>query len=154
MKKLGFDQVGSNMPFYFAAFAYPNDMKKILKESKQQFRIQNDLLCQATFIVRQVDNAFNRFSRKVFDDVLAIPQVSFLVQYYLDNSNELVTDPKVFETCYQILGDKSRDFKQKTSPHAEFDENMDTMFNNFTKNTDFLSKNSRPSIFGLKFIIC
>lgn len=98
VEKLGFNQVGANMPFYFAAFAYPNDMKKILKESKQQFRVQNDLLCSASFIVRQVDNAFNRFSKKIFDEVLAIPQISFLIQYYLDNADDLVRDPKIFET--------------------------------------------------------
>jgi hypothetical protein len=143
IKKIGFNEVGPNMPFYFAAFAYPNDMKKILKESKQQFRIQNDLLCQASFTVRQIDNAFNRFSKKVFDEVLAIPQIAFLIKYYLENCDELVKDPKIFETCYEILREKSQDYKSKTSRHAEFDLSMDGMFEDFNLHTNFLSKNCK-----------
>lgn len=143
VQKLGFNEVGPNMPYYFAAFAYPNDMKKILKESKQQFRIQNDLLCQASFIVRQIDNAFNRFSKKVFEEVLAIPQISFLIQHYLKNSDELVTNPAIFETCYKILGQKTQDYTQKQSPHAEFDTNMDSMFEDFNMHSNFLSKQAK-----------
>lgn len=56
VQKLGFNDFGKNMSFYFAAFAYPSDMRKILEESKQQFRTQNEILSQATYIVELVDN--------------------------------------------------------------------------------------------------
>ena len=88
MEKLGFNSFGKNMPFYFAAFAYPSDMRKILEESKQQFRTQNETLSHATYIVELVDNWFNRFSKKILNDMLAIPQISFLIHYvYLDRLN-------------------------------------------------------------------
>lgn len=131
------------MPFYFAAFAYPSDMKKILKESKQQFRTQNELLCQATYLVHLVDNAFNRFSKKVFDDLLAIPQVAFLIQYYLDNAQDLVSEPIIFEQCYAILGNKCKDFNKRISPHHDFDHDMNEMFLDFSSHANFLSKNCR-----------
>jgi hypothetical protein len=97
MHKLNFQELGINMPFYFGAFAYPSDMRKILEESKQQFRTQNEILSHAIYIVELVDNCFNRFSKKVLNDLLAVPQFSFLIHYYLTNVDDLSEYPRPFQ---------------------------------------------------------
>mgnify|MGYP003572333729 CR=1 FL=1 len=101
--KLGFSGFAENMPFYYAAFAYPNDMRKILEESKSHYRTKNDLLSQALFIVRLVDNCFNRYSKKVLQDVLSVPQFSFLINHFLNNVDDLSEYPKPFQKCSKIL---------------------------------------------------
>jgi len=103
MMKLGFEDFSLNMAFYFGAFAYPSDMRKILEESKQQYRTQNEVLSQALYIVQLVDNCFNRFSKKVLNDILSIPQFSFFIQYYLTNVDDLSVYPKPFQNCYKTL---------------------------------------------------
>lgn len=103
MPALGFSSFNMNMPFYFGAFAYPSDMRKILEESKQHYRNQNEVLTQAMYIVGLVDNCFNRFSKKILDDLLAVPQFSFLINYYLSNVDDLGDYPKPFQNCYEIL---------------------------------------------------
>lgn len=100
---LGFSNFSKNMPFYFGAFAYPNDMRKILEESKQQYRTQNAVLTQAIYIVELVDNCFNRFSKKILNDLLGVPQFSFLLHYYLTNVDDLSTYPAPFQNCYCTL---------------------------------------------------
>lgn len=103
MKKLNFSDFSCNMAFYFGAFAYPSDMRKILEESKQQFRTQNEVLSQALYIVQLVDNCFNRFSKKVLNDMLSIPEFSFIINYYLSKVDDLSEYPASFQKCYKIL---------------------------------------------------
>ena len=103
MNKLGFSSFSNNMAFYFGAFAYPSDMRKILEESKQQYRTQNEVLSQALYIVQLVDNCFNRFSKKVLNDMLSIPQFSFFINHYLANVDDLSEYPKPFQNCYKTL---------------------------------------------------
>jgi len=103
MKKLNFNDFSNNMAFYFGAFAYPSDMRKILEESKQQYRTQNEVLSQALYIVQLVDNCFNRFSKKVLNDMLSIPQFSYFINYYLVNVDDLSEYPKPFQNCYKTL---------------------------------------------------
>lgn len=103
ISKLNFNNFASNMAFYFGAFAYPSDMRKILEESKQQYRTQNEVLSQALYIVQLVDNCFNRYSKKVLNDMLSIPQFSFLIYYYLSNVDDLSSYPKPFQNCSKIL---------------------------------------------------
>jgi hypothetical protein len=103
MKKLNFSTFSNNMSFYFAAFAYPSDMRKILEEAKQQYRTQNELLSQAIYIVQLVDNCFNRFSKKVLNDMLSIPQFSYFINYYLTNIDDLMEYPKPFQNCHKTL---------------------------------------------------
>lgn len=113
MERLGFNDFGKNMPFYFAAFAYPSDMRKILEESKQQFRTYHETISQAIFIVELVDNCFNRFSKKVLNDLLTIPQISFFINYYLSNINESFSEyPKSFKSWYDVLL-KSKEYVEK-----------------------------------------
>ena len=112
MERLGFNEFGKNMPFYFAAFAYPSDMRKILEESKQQFRTQNETISQAIFIVELIDNCFNRFSKKVLNDLLTIPQISFFINYYLSNVNDFSEYPKSFKSWYDVLL-KSKEYVEK-----------------------------------------
>lgn len=130
MQTLGFNTFANNMPFYFAAFAYPSDMRKILEESKQQFRTQNEIISQATYIVELVDNWFNRFSKKILNDMLSIPQISFFIHYYLTNVDDFSEYPRSFKSCYDILI-KSRDNLGKYSDSSS-------------------SRNSRLSAFILK----
>lgn len=103
ISKLNFSSFSNNMAFYFGAFAYPSDMRKILEESKQQYRTQNEVLSQALYIVQLVDNCFNRYSKKVLNDMLSIPQFSFLISYFLSNVDDLSSYPKPFQNCSKIL---------------------------------------------------
>lgn len=103
MPMLNFSDFAPNMAFYFGAFAYPSDLRKILEESKQQFRTQNEVLSQAMFIVELVDNCFNRFSKKILNDILSVPQFSFLIHYYLENVDDLSEYPKPFQNCFSTL---------------------------------------------------
>ena len=103
MPTLGFSSFSKNMPFYFGAFAYPSDMRKILEESKQQFRTQNEVLTQALYIVELVDNCFNRFSKKILTDLMGVPQFSFLINYYLTRVDDLSEYPKPFQNCFNTL---------------------------------------------------
>lgn len=103
MPILGFNSFSMNMPFYFGAFAYPSDMRKIIEESKQQYRTQNEVLTKALFVVELVDNCFNRFSKKILNDLLAVPQFSFLIHYYLENGEDFTNYPKPFQNCEKTL---------------------------------------------------
>ena len=103
MPTLGFSSFSKNMPFYFGAFSYSSDMRKILEESKQQFRTQNEVLTQALYIVELVDNCFNRFSKKILTDLMGVPQFSFLINYYLTRVDDLSEYPKPFQNCFATL---------------------------------------------------
>lgn len=127
MNKLNFNELGINMPFYFGAFAYPSDMRKILEESKQQFRTQNEILSQAIYIVELVDNCFNRFSKKVLNDLIAVPQFSFLIHYYLKNVDDLSEYPRPFQKWYEVLI-KSKDFLQSADEESSKKLNRNNTF--------------------------
>lgn len=117
MDTMNFNQFGTNMPFYFGAFAYSNDMRKILDESKQQFRTQNEVLSQWIYIVELVDTCFNRFSKKVLSDLMAVPQFSFFINHYLNNAGDLSGYPKPFQNCYSSL-QKAEDMMKRSDEEA------------------------------------
>lgn len=113
--ELGLSSFGPNMAFYFSLFAYSCDMRKILEKCKANLYLCNEvdldimLINKAIQLINLIENALNRFSKKIFNRLIDIPEISYLIQHFLANGQESLEINKEFEECIKILDDKSKD---------------------------------------------
>ena len=66
-------------------------------------------------IINLIENALNKFSKKIFNKLIEIPEIAYLVQHFINNSNESLESMKEYEECYKILDDKSKSVVEKYS---------------------------------------
>ena len=113
VEDLGLDKFGPNMAFYFALFAYSCDMRKILEKSKATFylcansEIDVPLINKAIQIINLIENALNRFSKKIFNKLIDIPEIAYMIQHFLAQNPESLENTREYEECIQILDEKS-----------------------------------------------
>lgn len=113
--ELGLNNFGPNMAFYFSLFAYSCDMRKILEKSKTTFYIcansEDDipLMNKAIQIINLIENALNRFSKKIFNKLIDIPEIAYMIQHFLAQNPESLENTKEYEECIKILDEKSRE---------------------------------------------
>jgi hypothetical protein len=114
VKDLKLDSFGPNISFYFSLFAYSCDMRKILEKSKSgpylsdNYDIDIPLIYKAIQLINLIENALNRFSKKIFSKLINIPEISFMVQHYLASNPESFENSKEYEECIKILDEQSK----------------------------------------------
>ena len=55
-----------------------------------------------------IENALNKFSKKIFNKLIEIPEIAYLVQHFLNNKQDNIENIKEFEECCMILDEKSK----------------------------------------------
>ena len=109
VNELGLIQKSENMEFYVIALAFPTQTLKMLKEIKSKSKLTINMVKQGISIVKLIDGALNRFSKKVFKTFMEIPEISFMVQHYLASNADHLSKIEGFETCIKIIKDKSNE---------------------------------------------
>lgn len=115
VEQLGLADFGPNIAFYFCLFAYSCDMRKILEKSKGQMYLVDApdadvfLINKAIQLINLIENALNRFSKKIFHRLMEIPEISYLIQHYFKHGHESYENNTEYLDCVKILDEKSRD---------------------------------------------
>jgi hypothetical protein len=102
--ELEFPIQANNFQFYFLALAYPSELKKVLSDEDQ-----NAVVNQAVSVVTLIENVLNRFSKKIFKHFMEVPEISVLVQHFLNNNTEDLDNIEGFEPCINMLDEKSKE---------------------------------------------
>ncbi len=97
----------SNYSFYYLALACPGELKKLLNDTHAD-EVHKATIERAFSVVNLIENVLNRFSKKIFKHFMEIPEVSALVQNYL-NSEDYLEDCEGFEPCISLLDEKSKE---------------------------------------------
>jgi hypothetical protein len=97
----------NNYEFYYLALAYPSELKKVLNDAKNASKQQTYVINQALAIVKMFENVLNRFSKKIFNNFMEIPEIAFLVQHFLRENTEKLDHIVGFENWVSILEEKS-----------------------------------------------
>ena len=103
----------NNFPFYYMAIAYPSELKKVLNEAKNSQRNKVSIVNQSLSIVKLIENVLNRFSKRIFNDFMEIPEISVLVQYFLRHNTENLGRIEGFQNWVNILDEKSAEVVDK-----------------------------------------
>lgn len=108
-EEMGLNNFSPNMSFYFSLFSYPCDMKKIFDKLKAADpTIDISLISKAVSVINLIDNALNRFSKKILDRLLSIPEISHLIQYFLNEGKSYLENTNEYKECILILDHKSK----------------------------------------------
>lgn len=121
-EELGLDVFSPNMSFYFALFAYPCDMRKILDKFKDSHKqIDSDLsdelteqirlANQAISIINLIENAMNRFSKKIFKRLMDIPEIAHMMKYFLQEGRNQLQTGNDYAECISMLDRTSKEDK-------------------------------------------
>jgi hypothetical protein len=117
---LKLSEYSPNMSFYFSLFAYSCDMRKVFEKYKVNVAISKTtvtpevaerimMINKAISIINLIENTLNRFSKKIFNRLIDIPEVAYLVQYFLEHGKETLQAGSDYEECIQILDNKTKD---------------------------------------------
>ena len=96
------------MAFYFSLFAYSCDMRKILEKCKETHPSKSRSINKSIVIINLIDTVLNRFSKKVFNKIIEIPEISYMIQHYLHQSGESIENSYEYQECIDILDKKSK----------------------------------------------
>jgi len=71
------------LPFYLAAIAFPTDLRKILLKASTNKPENAKEFNACKGILDTIENAMSRYSKKVLEDFIRMPEVSMLLLNYL-----------------------------------------------------------------------
>jgi len=115
VKELGLESFGPNIAFYFSLFAYSCDMRKILEKCKANMYLCNEddvdifIINKAIQLINLIENALNRFSKKIFHRLIEIPEISYMIQDFLTHARDEIDQTKEFDECVKILDERSKE---------------------------------------------
>lgn len=98
----------ANYEFYYLALAYPSELKKVLNDAKNTSKQQGNAVSQTLNIVKMFESVLNRFSKKIFNSFMEIPEIAFLVQHFLRENTEKLDHIVGFENWVSLLEEKSK----------------------------------------------
>lgn len=121
-EELGLSKFSANMSFYFSLFAYPCDMRKIFEKFKAKTALPGSILTnveaeqihlinKAIFLINLIENALNRFSKKIFKRLMDIPEISHMIQYFLTEGRHTLQNSPDYLECITLLDIKSKEIK-------------------------------------------
>jgi hypothetical protein len=94
---LEFPVAATNFSFYYLALAYPSELKKLLHDAQGEHADKQIIINQAFSVITLIENVMNRFSKKVFKDFMEVPEISVLVQHFLDSNSDDLEGIEGFE---------------------------------------------------------
>lgn len=101
--KLKLDYVSKSLPFYIAAIAFPNDVKKILQKScKVNLEMKSDYV-KCSNEIFNIEIALMKYSKKNLAELLNNADISVLLNHYLNKVHN-----SEYEEHYKILKGMSR----------------------------------------------
>lgn len=82
-RTLGLSEADNNVAFYLTAIAFPTDLRKILKKTQDENIDKKPEIMVGLRALDKIENAMTRFSRKVMNDFMSIPEICMLLLNYL-----------------------------------------------------------------------
>jgi len=87
-----------SLPFYLASVAFPIDVKKIMKKSAKSNSKHRSLFNQGVDIINNIETALSKFSKKVLEDFVKMPEICILLLNYLSK-----VDNQEYQEHYKML---------------------------------------------------
>lgn len=97
-----------NMEFYVLAVAFPTETLKILQDIKPKTKVCQTLSKQGISMAKLIDNAMNRFSKKIFKSFIETPEISLLIQQFLNSNQDYLSRIDGFGAYVKSMDDKSK----------------------------------------------
>ncbi len=114
VNKLKLDYNSKSLPFYIAAIAFPNDVKKILQKScKLNPEMKSDYL-KCSNEIFNIEIALMRYSKKTLAELLNNAVISVLLNHYLNKVHN-----SEYEEHYKFLKDLSRKTLDNIQPNED-----------------------------------
>lgn len=60
-------------------------------------------------MINLIENALNKFSKKIFSKLIEIPEISHLIQHFLQQKDESIDNIWEYEECLLALDEKSKE---------------------------------------------
>ena len=118
--KFKLDYSSKSLPFYIAAIAFPNDVKKVLQKScKSNSDMKSDYL-KCSNEIFNIEIALMKYSKKNLAELLKNSDISFLLFNYLNKVHN-----SEYEDHYKLLRDMSK------STLDNIDQRGDSKLNRF-----------------------
>lgn len=114
VNKLKLDYSSKSLPFYIAAIAFPNDVKKILQKScKLNPEMKSDYL-KCSNEIFNIEIALMRYSKKTLAELLNNADISVLLNHYLNKVHN-----SEYEEHNKFLKDLSRKTLNNIQPNED-----------------------------------
>lgn len=101
---MGVSDFKKSLPFYLAAVSFPIDVKKILKKASKNNSKQKAKFLAGTDIINNIERALGKFSKKILEDFIKMPEICVLLLNYLSKVNN-----DEYKEHYRMLKDLSND---------------------------------------------
>jgi len=69
----------------------------VLNEAKNIHKQHSAIINQTFSIVKLIENVLNRFSKRIFNTFMEIPEIAVLVQHFLSNNSDNLERIEGFE---------------------------------------------------------
>jgi hypothetical protein len=113
INQLEFPVEATNFSFYYLALAYPSELKKLLQDAEKENIDKLIIINQASSVITLIESVMNRFSKKVFKDFMEVPEISVLVQHFLDSNSDDLEGIEGFEPWIAMLDERSKEIISK-----------------------------------------
>lgn len=60
-------------------------------------------------MINLIENALNKFSKKIFNKLIEMPEISHLIQHFLQHRDESEENIWEYEECLSVLDEKSKE---------------------------------------------
>ena len=88
IKTLNLVHFQESLTFYFAAIAFPGDLRKMIKSASVEKRKYKREFCIGLQILNTIEAAFLRHSKSILNEFIKIPEASYLLINYLETLQE------------------------------------------------------------------
>lgn len=113
----------NNYCFYYLAVTCPGELRKALNHT-DVIPSHQAMLTKAYKVINLIDSVMNRFSKRIFNQFMEIPEISALVHHYL-RSEDYLEDCEGFAPCISILDAKSKEVMNRYSNNQDsFESNQ------------------------------
>lgn len=82
-KALSLSDADNNVAFYLTAIAFPTDLRKILIKHRDEVQSNSEELQVGLTAIDKIENAMTRYSKKVMNEFMKIPEICLLLLNYL-----------------------------------------------------------------------
>lgn len=115
IKTLKFSEYEDSLPFYLAALAFPNDLRKILNKAEAQKPTNGKEFESCRDIIDTIEAALSRYSKKVLQKFMGMPEICKLLIHYLSKVRNAE-----YQDHFKMLKEMAEVSLEKTSYNDAF----------------------------------
>ena len=117
--KLGLPKTYENMEFYVLSIAFPHETLCMLDGFKSKVKPNQKLADDAIALVKLIDCAMNRFSKKVFKQFLNHVEISTMTRHFLRSTSDHLARIQGFENCVKMIHEMCDEIIDGSDPLTE-----------------------------------